>query len=49
MDVVSTAIVVAGEAAAEPGPTTNPYAYGLTAFGILVIGLIVAWMIKVGR
>jgi hypothetical protein len=48
MDVVSGAVVLAGEAAAE-GSTTSPYAFGLTAFGVLVGLLVITWMIKVGR
>jgi hypothetical protein len=48
MDVVSGAVVLAGEAAAE-GSSTNPYLFGLTGFGVLVGLLIVTWMIKVGR
>jgi hypothetical protein len=48
MDVVSGAIVLAGEAAAE-GSTTSPYAFGLTAFGVLVGLLVITWMLKVGR
>lgn len=48
MDVVSGAVVLAGEAAVE-GSTTSPYAFGLTAFGVLVGLLVITWMIKVGR
>jgi hypothetical protein len=48
MDVVSGAIVLASEAAAE-GSTTSPYAFGLTAFGVLVGLLVITWMLKVGR
>lgn len=49
MDVVSAAVVFAAENGEAAAPSTSPYAYGLTAFGILVVGLIVTWMIKVGR
>jgi hypothetical protein len=48
MDIVSTAIVFAGEEAAAEGSSVSPYVFGVTAFVALVALLIVTMMIKVG-
>jgi len=47
MGLISSAVVVAsGEAAG--GSMTPPWVFGVSAFGILVLALIVTMMIKVG-
>jgi hypothetical protein len=48
MVVISTALVLADEAAAE-GSVTSPYIIGAFAFVALSVLLVVTMMIKVGR
>lgn len=47
MGVISAAVVVASEEAAGHS-LTPPWVFGVSAFGILVVALIVTMMIKVG-
>jgi hypothetical protein len=49
MSIVTNAVVLAEEVAAQEGSVVSPYIFGGAAFAILCLLLVATWMLKVGE